>query len=353
MTKEQPKHQLNVLHTDDTSLFEIIESIWKEKILIIAITVIITSIAVIYTFTAQPAYQATTVFYQPSASSIQSYNIGRKEAELPEYTIANVYDIFLTNLNSHQLRKTFFEEVYLPSLNPAQQQAPLSTLISNLNDAILVKQLSSNTSNEHQITAISQNAEEAAEWANLFLQKAIELSKKEIETDIFSELSIRKKSINLRIDNLITKAWAERQDEIIRLKEALIIAKAIGLENPTLPDGKNTTEGANYVDRNLSYMRGSKALESQIKALEARKDDFAFVPEIRDLTSQLDFLNSLEQNFDKADVIQLDRKALAADAPFKPNKRLIIIVSSILSGVLGVFIALIRTAVRNRKPHQL
>ena len=91
------------INNDEIDLFELIEAIWKEKFLIITITTIFTLLAVAYALVATPVYQATTTFYQPSANSIQAYNLGRKEAELSEFDISGIYSVFLTNLNSQQL----------------------------------------------------------------------------------------------------------------------------------------------------------------------------------------------------------------------------------------------------------
>ncbi len=353
VNNEQPQRQQSDFHSDEIDLFELIESIWKEKVLIIIITALVTSLAVAYALLAKPTYQATTVFYQPTASAIQSYNFGRKEAGFAEYSTSGIYSTFVTNLNSQQLRTEFFEEVYLPSLTEEQQKAPRSALLNRLNGALTVKQSNAKENNNlYEVTVQLQNPEITAQWANLYVQKAITLSKKEIENNINSEIEARKASINLSIENALTRTQAERQDEIIQLKEALKIANAIGLVNPSLPDGKATQEGANYVDRNLTYMRGSKALKSQIETLEKRKDDHAFVPSLQNLIAQLNLLNALPLNFDQAEIIKIDKTALTPDTPIKPKKTLIVLIGIVLGGMLGVFAALVRTALRQRKQNK-
>ena len=350
MSNEQLQHQPNDFHPNDIDLFDLVESIWKQKILIVIITAIFTSLAVAYALTAKPTYKATTTFYQPPASAIQAYNLGRKEADLPEYSISAVYDIFLTSLNSLQLRNYFFDEIYLPALSSEQQVAPRSSLFARFNQALSIHQVDPlGNKNLYQLTFLLEDADQAAQWANLYLKKAITLSKQELQEDISVEIQTRKESINLKIENLLAKAKAERLDEVIRLKEALSIAKAIGLENPGLPNGKSTKEGANYVDRNLTYMRGAKALQSQIHTLENRKDDHAFVSKLRDLSSQLNMLNSLSLNFDQAEVVKIDHEAVVPDTPIKPRKTLIVAAGIIFGGMVGVLFALIRTAIRQRK----
>src|SRR5690554_1711526 len=272
MSTDLNQNQQNTYNSDEIDLFELIESIWKEKLLVILITAAVTAIALTYALTTEPTYQASTTFFQPPANAIQSYNLGRKAADFDEYSITDIYDIFLTNLNSQQLRSEFFNEVYLPSLS-VEQQASLSALRNGFNNTLTVKQADPK-GNKHlyQVTVELNDAEKAANWANLYLQKAITISKQEIEKNIATEIDTQKQFIKLKIDNLLAKAKIERQDKIICLKEALNIAKAIGLENPSLPAGKTTEEGANYTDRNLTYLRGSKALQSQIQTLERSEE---------------------------------------------------------------------------------
>jgi len=346
VNSEQSPHQQNNFHSDEIDLFELIESIWKEKILIIIITVLVTSFAVAYALVAKPTYQATTVLYNPTVSAIQSYNFGRKEVGFSEYSISEIYNTFITNLNSQQLRTQFFEEIYLPSLTKEQQRAPRSTLFDSLSSAVSVKQSNPKENKDlYEVTVQQQDPVVAAKWANLYVQMAIALSKSEILENITSEVEARKASINLSIESALAKAQAMRQDEITQLKEALNIANAIGLENPSLPDGKATQEEANYV----TYMRGSKALKSQIETLEKRKDDHAFVPGLQNLIAQLNLLNALPLNFDKAEVVKIDKTALTPDTPIKPKKRIIVMIGFVLGVMLGVFAALIRTAIRQRK----
>lgn len=353
VNNEQPQRQQSDFHSDEIDLFELIESIWKEKLLIIIITALATSLAVAYALITKPTYQTTTIFYQPSTSAIQDYNLGRSEAGFSEFKVSDIYDIFLTNLNSQQLRNEFFEEVYLPSLTEEEQQAKRSALLNRLNSALTVKQANAKENKDlYQIVVELQDPEIAAQWANLYLQKAIDLSKKEIATNIDAEIEKRKSSITLRLENSLEKTKAERQDEIIRLKEALRIANDIGIVNPSLPDGKSTQEGANYVDRNLTYMRGTKALKSQIEILETRKNDLAFVPDLQKLIAELNLLNALSLNFDKAEVVRIDKKALIPDTPIKPKKTLTVLVGGVLGGMLGVFAALLRTAIRQRKQNK-
>lgn len=350
MSTDLNQNQQNTYNSDEIDLFELIESIWKEKLLVILITAAVTAIALTYALTTEPTYQASTTFFQPPANAIQSYNLGRKEADLKEFTVEDIYNIYLSNLQSQQLQSEFFNDIYLPSLNEEQRQAKRSALRNSFNQTLTIKQTNPKE-NKHlyEVSVIHHNPEQAAHWANLYVNKAVARAKQEIEADINAEVNTNKASINLKIENLLHKAQTEREDEIIRLKEALQIAKSLDLKNPSLPQGKATIEGANYIDRNLTYLRGEKALTAQIKALQERKNNHPFITDLRDQTAQLELLNALPTSFKQTQVVRVDKQALIPDTPIKPNKALIVAIGFILGGMLGVFTALVRTTIRQRK----
>jgi len=55
---------------DEIDLFELIESLWKEKVLIVAITAIITLIGGGVAFSLTPTYEASVQMLPPSQSDV-------------------------------------------------------------------------------------------------------------------------------------------------------------------------------------------------------------------------------------------------------------------------------------------
>ncbi|MEP0699707.1 MAG: GNVR domain-containing protein, partial [Lentilitoribacter sp.] len=74
-----------------------------------------------------------------------------------------------------------------------------------------------------------------------------------------------------------------------------------------------------------------------------------FINELRGLENQLDFLKQIDINPDDVSVFRLDGRAEIPETPIKPNKVIILILGIILGGILGIFAALIRSMVENRK----
>jgi len=86
--------------------------------------------------------------------------------------------------------------------------------------------------------------------------------------------------------------------------------------------------------------------------LENRTNSEAFIDKFRDWQETLLLLKSLKIEPEKFGVVQVDQAADFSEK-VKPKKALILAVGGVLGLMLGVFIALIRRAVKNRKALQL
>jgi chain length determinant protein (polysaccharide antigen chain regulator) len=136
-----------------------------------------------------------------------------------------------------------------------------------------------------------------------------------------------------------------------QLDEAIMITEKLGLNKPvsagpTLNINNVNTETA-Y--NSALYLLGSDLLVAERTVLEARKNDDAFIPELRDLQELLQKLQSLK--IVKADfgVVTIDQAAVYGEK-IKPKTSIILAVAGVLGLMLGVFIALIRRA--NKKHYQ-
>ena len=106
---------------DEIDLFELVQSIWQEKLTAILVTVLVTALAVAYALLATPVYETEVTLLPPQASDIQGYNQGRLalNSNLHKYTTEGVYKEFLRQLRSRQLRNQMLDELYVPLL-PAE-----------------------------------------------------------------------------------------------------------------------------------------------------------------------------------------------------------------------------------------
>lgn len=129
----------------------------------------------------------------------------------------------------------------------------------------------------------------------------------------------------------------------------MYIAESIGLEIPTALSDKASLGGARYIDNDLIYTRGAKTLRAQLQILENRVSDEPFIKGYRELKTHLGLLKAYTLDDTQTSVVVVDEAAEVPTAPIKPKKTMIIAVGIVLGGMLGIFVALVRIAIRARK----
>lgn len=339
---------------DEIDLVELAKALWAQKLIIVVATVACTAIALGYALLSTPVYEAKATVLPPLLSDIAAYNSGRgvlNNAEqsdqasfLKVFTVDDVYGIFTRNLNSQSLRRKFFQNIYLPSLPEDQRASSQDKLWSKFNELISIKSPDKLRPEYIEITVRQTSPSLAADWANQLIDYASLASREDMKGIISAELEVNVQAVKRRIASLRSTALQRRMDRIAILKEALSVANAVGAHNPQATIGRtpSSEELSEFVDGSLTYMRGAKAIEAEMKVLEARQSDDPFVPELRNLQEQLSFLKSVNVQPENVSTFTLDSAAEVPETPVKPKKALVVALGVVLGGMLGVFLALIR-----------
>lgn len=338
---------------NEIDLSELFASLWAERLLILLVTLVIGSAAAAYAFLSSPVYEAKSSLLPPRQSEIASYNLGRKAANLPDFKVADVYSIFTRNLTSEAARRSFFREVYLPSLDEAERSLPQDLLWRRFNDRLSAKAPDAKNRPEYfEVRIELKDPELAAQWSNLYVERAAELARNDMQQNVRQEIDTRIQEIERSIQVLREAALKQREDRIARLKEALIVADQVGIDAPQVTPGRTASDGelSSFVDGSLMYMRGAKAIRAELQVLEARESDDPFINELRGLQSQLVFLQRIDVKPDNVAVFTLDSAAEVPETPIKPKKALILALGIVLGGMLGLFIALARSMLRKNRP---
>lgn len=339
-------------YSDEIDLFEFAQNLWRQKLLISLVTLAITALAAGYAFLSTPVYESKSSILPPRSADIAGYNFGRSEVELTEFTAVSVYSIFTQNLRSEGLRREFFEQVYLPAETASQGAKAKDQLRESFNKKLSVTNPDvKNTPERFEVAVQSADSGRAAEWANLYVERAANKTRKDIADTVSSEISTRVRSIQSRIAVLRDSAKKLREDRIARLSEALKVADKVGLQAPQVKSSRTSSDGEleQFVDDNLMYMRGATAIRAELDILQNRQNDDPFIAGLRKLESQLDFLAKISVSPDGVAVFTMDSAAEAAETAVKPQKALILALGVVLGGVLGVFIALVRGVLAKRR----
>lgn len=421
--------QLATEHFDDEiDLYELWQTIWSQKWLILAITALTSVLAVIYALNATQTYQTEASLLPPNTAQIESIRLSELSGfDITRPTQESVYQTYIEKLTSSEaithLLNLESHNIFLKNdLQLSDTQA-----YSYLNKNLIITPPSESKQNlvfQSLDTNIAFQASDpimSFDILNDFLRVSAELTNQEIRYNLLSSIESnlnrleieytqenarvnreieaeimrleeadleKKETLLQKIALLKDKAKLDREYRIIRLKNDFNIAQALGIETPVNPSEYNRqANNVSRVDINSQnpsrYWLGTKALGQEILTLESRHSDDAFISELPDLLRQLEALKvnqrierlkNRKDNFPfsdslrelntkmaklkqaKAKIEQADfstykisQAPMIPESPIKPNKKLIVAVAFVLGGMLGVFIALIRGAVRKRQ----
>lgn len=338
------KARSGIKNEDEVDLVALVKELWTQKLLIFGFTVLGVALAYAYVSLSKspPVYEAKIYVLPPAQSGVAAFNVGRSANDegLKPFTVKEVYAVFTQNLVGETLRQDFFKEVYLPSLPQASRENSVDQLYKTFAEQLVVS-ADKGVPDRYSVTVQSQDSKQAASWGEAYLDRAAEAAKAEIILNIKQEALVRADDLQSRIASLRESALLKREDRISQLREALSIAKAIGLVEPQLPSSASVTVKGS-VNESLAYRRGSKALAAEIEVLQSRSSDDAFVPELRKLQGKYEELSRLNVDPAKVSVSRQDGEVEVPSTPLKTKKNLILLAGLIAGLLLGVFLALVR-----------
>jgi chain length determinant protein (polysaccharide antigen chain regulator) len=335
---------------DEVDLIQVIQGLWLQKWLILTIVVIFALVGGAYAFLSKPVYEAKAFVIPPTQKDIADLNYGRiTESELVPYSVKYIYEVFLRNLQAESLRRDFFEEYYLPSLSESERTGSQGGLYDRFSKNLTIAIADKSSPDRFLLAMQSNDPAKAVEWAKAYIDKARVLAVGEMVENVNREAEVRARNLAQQISVLRENGEHVREDLLAQLREALRIAEAIGLEKPPIISGNLSSEVSASMSGELTYIRGTKALQAEIKNIEERKLDDPFIKNLRALQMKYSFYKDLSVKADDVTVFRVDGPIEAPDKPVKPKKALVLAVAILLGGVIGIFVALFRTLYRRNR----
>jgi chain length determinant protein (polysaccharide antigen chain regulator) len=333
---------------DEIDVFELFESIWKERVLIVAITFVITLAGVGYVLSIPPTYRASVQMLPPSPSDIGEL----AKFDVLKFSQPQAFEDFLQTLNSNQLRKTFLSQEGVEATLFSREISSLEALIA-LEKMSALKRSKENPTTEVTFNFQFKDAAVAAEYANQIVQLAVDHYRADLAQTFASRRDQEVIKLEEERKSLISMHEGLVDREIDKLKEAYEIARELGLDE--LSKITNMMEGqrgrSSLITEELRYLysQGKRALRAELKALSKVRESPDMIYGWFEIEQRLALLKSV--SFDAAKVMPVTID-LAAEAPgrrIKPKRSLIVGLSAVSGGMLAIMFVLIRNAVRNRK----
>jgi chain length determinant protein (polysaccharide antigen chain regulator) len=337
MTRDQER----LVQSNEIDFLDLIQGLWQRKLLMFGTAIVVFLAAVAYVLVSSPVYQAKVFVQPPTQNDIAYLNYGRgNDVGLELFSVKDVYEVFLRHLQSESLRRSFFQTVYLPTLPEAQRKGSQDELYARFGKLLSVSLENKDAPTRFSITANLLSPQQAVDWVASYAQLAGDRAKQEVLKNAKSDALVKANNLQRQISAARESTRKQREDEIVQLKEALLIAKSIGLEKPPIISDSLSTEVSAKMDGSLIYMRGSKALEAEIKNLQDRQSDDPFIASLRVQQSALSFYNDLSIDPALVAVYRQDGVVELPDQPVRPQKLLIVVLGLVLGLILGGIVAL-------------
>lgn len=305
-------------------------------------------VAVAYLFYAQPMYKAFSVLLPPQQQNIQALLIDYghvKEHEFKTYTTESVYQAFLDNLKSRSLRREFFDAHDLVNhyVSAADgEHANVDRIFdTRFNNRLQISIDKSGTSFV-TVTFADRDPLKAAHWLSGFIELANRRTILQLQNNVEAGIQAEIDKVSDQISGKLKLAEQRRLDMMVNLREALDIAKSLGLREGNILGGqKNGDQGGLAINtaEMPMYMRGSNALEAELNVLEARKSDEPFISGLRDLQERKAFLESISVDADSLSAVTVDSVAKPPYESETPKTAGVLALAVLLGVAFGVFAA--------------
>jgi len=338
---------------DEISLIDLWRVIAARRKLILLSVLAALVLASVYLFLAGPLYRAEAHLLPPQQQDIQELMIYSKNtgAATPD----RVYKAFLHNLKSKGLRRKFFDANHLADYyltgKPHQQTDTDRVFDKTFNDRLKV-QVDKQDSSFVTASFVDSDPELVAKRLNQFIAFTNEQTARQLYNNVNAAIQAEIERIRDQLASKLKLAEQRRQDEISRLREALRVASALGIESAgslsVAADKEKAAIEVNTAKVPL-YMRGTKALKAEITVLESRKSDEPFMSGVRDLQERRAFLEGLSINRDKLSTVTIDSTARTPYQAEKPRKKLILVLAGVLGLMAGFFLVFVAEFLSNTR----
>ena len=410
-------------YDDEIDLVELVSNLWHEKIVIIISSVVVTGLGLLYALLAKPVYQANVQIELPTISQLAPLNNTQIISADPN----GAFSLFLNTLESsaHKNRLIEEEKPLLAALlgKPEDNITPETIDVDKLytihfpnvkkQENSLIPDifiLSTEGSNRTLIIELLDNTVKLAttqlieKWQQEFdsikaaritkiatdsnlLNQALKERRENTITRLTEETELQTKKVQDELTARKSFVLNSRKDRIIELEEALKIATALNITQPSTLSRMATQSVSKQVEVNTEipnqqdplYLRGTNLLSAELESLsklpkstfldsriielenelqklknnreieilKARKDEAAFNETLQGYQEELRKLT--ETQVPDLTINFQNSSAKSPEKSIKPKKMLIVAISILLGGMLGFFVAIGRIVYKNHQ----
>lgn len=317
---------------DEIDLVELLQSLFRQKYLILTVACVVTLVAAAYAFLATPHYQVQSILRPVERGSLDELN-GTGVYELtPEEALSRV----ASSLSSYESRLKFFrdhQELFAGLVEPGRS---LEQTFEEFNRSAftMLQPDPKKTNNLSAFAGISLSYPKGVDGVEVVnalvidvlkdereriatdlqvlianrlfsLEKKIEAARASYEASKEAEIAnlleqdaLRRADLQDELQALRGELKTRRENRIKLLDEAVQIAESLGISKPTTPSAMADSQRQGQVVRTEVnsreiplYFMGSEALRAERQALSERRSDDFSEPRIAEIEKELALLS--------------------------------------------------------------
>ncbi|EMI5490264.1 LPS O-antigen length regulator [Providencia stuartii] len=349
--------QFNMQQSDEIDLMALFAVLVRNKLLIIAITVVITLISALVVTQLPQKWSSTAVIIPPSSEEIKDINtLGAQLTVLDvkiDLSASRIFSAFVDQYRSKvnqeaYVRSTEYYKKLAEQVDPADKengdQRLVNTIIANSIQIQDQSKEKNSTSTDIVLTFTAPQPSEAQDLLAGYVRYTATKVREQFKLDIQNAIARQLVFANETFKQEVTKIRTEYDVKVERLKRAIDIAKAAGVRKPIVTDSAIISDDPDY-----PIALGTEALEKKL-AIELQNRDIALLSE--DLQIRQHYIKNLsELDIDTIEFMPI-KFILAPDLPTKkdsPKSALIVALSAILAMILSCSYVLTRELYRDFK----
>ena len=365
-------------YDDEIDLFELFETLWREKWKIITTTFVAALLGITFSFVQPNSYQVSTPIQNGKQSVFLSYTSLNDLLKKNQFSLSvdeqKMFEMFVAEFNDYEeminvLSDNYFVKQSIEELDEIGKRRALIGFAKSF----ALKPPSKNGENWLLSFEWHDNLEGARLLDDAIQQTLINVQKttKDNIDNLASSVDIRN---SLELDNLRNELHLIEQKKIDRenkrlqhLMEQSAIAKELGIESNTLNPNELSQNSQNGISLSVSsndvpfYLRGYKAIDKEISLISNRSDEEALLMasgyiEIKEKILSLENDLSSSQLRSASQLIATDSPnkwveydLALADSKSQKKSKLYVALSIVLGGMIGIVFVLINNSIRKRK----
>lgn len=350
-----PNQWGQVQSSDELDLRELMSVLWRQKVFILLVTLLFAVAGIVYAMIARQVWTSQALISEPSVSQVEALQLAVDKIQAimsssngaPPSTAAfsslekpAIYQSFISAFNSMNNKRAFLtkEGVYAAEIEKSEVSDKRSerALMSKLAESISAKAIDK-ASQYMTLSFAAETPELAQQRLVKYIDFVQQQQLKSKNAELKSIWQNRIKALTTQYDNVKADTLLRRQEELQRVGYSLRISKAAGVDAPL-----------ERIDSQeiFNIQLGAKGLAEKLSILNEIKDPELLNPELGQIRLQLSSLKALklqDAEFVSFNMIDSPEEPFTRD---KPKRPLIAVLATLLGGMLGVAIVLVRHSFR-------